>query len=550
MRNLKISLDVDEILRLYHVELKNVDEIAKIFKVNHGTIKLRLIKSGTKLRTTSEIKKVSMNKPDVKKRTSEASIRSQPKRKETNIRKYGSEVSANSINWKDDYEKEHGVRHPNQREESKEKMRGENNPAKRQESREKIKQNRWENKTDEELDQIQENQKAAWIKNLGVDNPLKSEKVKNKIRENSIKSRGVNWVTKDPEIQKKILEYKFAKSTPRIQERLKELNLELINDFIGITKVIPVKCITCGNIFESTLDYIFNGYGLCRICHPYHTSIGEEELQNFITSILPNYNIIFRDRKILEGKELDILIPDINIAFEFNGIYHHSEKQGIGDEYHLNKTEDCKNKGIQLIHIFEDEWYYHKNIVQNMIKNLLNIKSDLLEIKSEECKIKEISVDLKDQFLNQFHIQGKNISLINLGAFYNEELVSIMTFSKKSIPVTWELNRFCSNSNYHIPGIASKLLTYFKNNYEWKTIFSYCDRRWSNGNTYFQLGFNLDKITKPNYWYVNGMKRIHRFNLRKRPDEPKNITERELRLNEGYSRIWDCGNLKFTMISS
>jgi len=115
-----------------------------------------------------------------------------------------------------------------------------------------------------------------------------------------------------------------------------------------------------------------------------------------------------------------------------------------------------------------------------------------------------------------------------------------MTFSKgniakgsKAVEGIWELNRFCSNYNYRVVGAAGKLLEYFKKNYDWKEIFSYADRRWSNGNLYKQLGFELIGTTKPNYWYIISYKRIHRFNLRKRPDEPKDIPEWILRLQEG-----------------
>jgi len=86
-------------------------------------------------------------------------------------------------------------------------------------------------------------------------------------------------------------------------------------------------------------------------------------------------------------------------------------------------------------------------------------------------------------------------------------------------------------------------------NYEWKEIFSYADRRWSNGDLYYKLGFELDSITKPNYWYSNrNLNRIHRFNLRKKPNEPKDIPEYIIRSKEGYYRIWDCGHLKFKIV--
>ena len=119
---------------------------------------------------------------------------------------------------------------------------------------------------------------------------------------------------------------------------------------------------------------------------------------------------------------------------------------------------------------------------------------------------------------------------------------------KKKDDLVWELNRFCSNYNYHIPGVAGKLLSFFKKNYEWKTIYSYADRRWSNGNMYYKLGFSLERETPPSYWYVKGLKRIHRFALRKRLGEPKDIPEWVLRMQEGYARIWDCGTLKFILV--
>jgi len=172
-----------------------------------------------------------------------------------------------------------------------------------------------------------------------------------------------------------------------------------------------------------------------------------------------------------------------------------------------------------------------------------------------ECTIKEISTKEKNDFLEQFHIQGPDVSKVKLGAFYQNQLVAVMTFSHGSLakgvkhqnPLIWELSRFCTNYNFVISGIASKLLDHFKRNFDWEQIFSYADLRWSSGDLYKKLGFQLSHTTSPNYYYWDGVRRIHRFNLRKRPDEPKNIPEYILRLKEGYSRVWDCGNLKFVM---
>ncbi len=256
--------------------------------------------------------------------------------------------------------------------------------------------------------------------------------------------------------------------------------------------------------------------------------------------------IIENSREIIKPHELDIYIPSKNIAIEFDGLYWHSEEHGKDKNYHLNKTELCKSKNIQLIHIFEDEWLFKQDIVKSRLKQILNLNHDLLKIHARKCEVKEISSLIKNEFLEKYHLQGKNKSNINIGAFYNNELVSVMTFSNNNIENIYVLNCFCSNYDYYIPGIASKLLSYFKKNYKWKEIYSYSDRRWDVDNLYYKLGFELDNITKPNYFYIkNSSNRIQYKNQ----DESKNIPESILKLQEDYHKIYDCGYYKFKIIN-
>ncbi len=316
------------------------------------------------------------------------------------------------------------------------------------------------------------------------------------------------------------------------------------------------KCRRCGTILNKQWNSIQQGYR-CEKCFPRNNgkSRAEEEIQDFLYSILPNEEILNNKRTIICPKELDIYFPNMKIAIEYNGLYYHSEqhKNFNSVKYHLNKTIECEKQGIQLIHIFEDEWIFKQDIVKSRLKQILGVRNSK-RIHARKCEVKEIEPKIKNEFLEKYHIQGKDNSTIKLGGFYKDELVSAMTFSKgnkakgsKPKKGIWELNRFCSNSNYHIPGIAGKLLAHFKRNYEWKEIFSYADRRWSTGNLYYQLGFDLNGNTDINYWYIKDGKRLHRFGLRKRPDEPKNISERVLRISEGYQVIWDCGSLKFNL---
>lgn len=63
----------------------------------------------------------------------------------------------------------------------------------------------------------------------------------------------------------------------------------------------------------------------------------------------PQLKIIPNDRTILEGKEIDILLSDLNIGFEYDGIYWHKDRE----QYDKEKDDLAWNKGIILYHINE-----------------------------------------------------------------------------------------------------------------------------------------------------------------------------------------------------
>jgi hypothetical protein len=252
---------------------------------------------------------------------------------------------------------------------------------------------------------------------------------------------------------------------------------------------------------------------------------------------------------------LDIYVDSHKIAFEFDGLYWHSELYKPSN-YHLNKTELCEEKGIKLIHVFEDEWMFKKDIVKSRIKNLFGLNEN--KIYARKCIIKVVNKDNKKTFLDDNHIQGTVGSNINLGLYYNDELVSLMTFGKGRIAMggdsnQYELIRFCNKLNTNVVGGASKLLKHFIKTYNPNEIISYADRRWSQGDLYQKLGFDFMGTTKPNYWYTKDYRtREHRFNYRKDVLVSKGYnsdkTEFEIMNELGYERIWDCASFKFEMI--
>ena len=130
------------------------------------------------------------------------------------------------------------------------------------------------------------------------------------------------------------------------------------------------------------------------------------------------------NRTILNGKELDIYLPELNLAFEFNGLYWHSELHK-DRRYHLEKTKLCADKGINLIHIWEDDWDNKVEICKSIILNKIG-KSE--RIYARKCDIRIVDNKLVREFLDINHIQGFVGSKIKIGLYYNYELVYYVQF--------------------------------------------------------------------------------------------------------------------------
>lgn len=276
----------------------------------------------------------------------------------------------------------------------------------------------------------------------------------------------------------------------------------------------------------------------------------EMELIDYISSIIGEENIVRNDRTILNGNELDVYVPSKKVAFEFDGLYWHSEIKKPNKKYHLQKTMECEKQGIQLIHIFEDEWIYKKDICKSRIKNILGSSTRLY---ARKCEIVELTNKEANNFFTENHIQGNVAAKIIYGLKYNNEIVSAMSFGnlrknlgQKSTDGSYELLRFSNKQNMTVVGGASKLFNHFVKQVNPCDIISYADRRWSMGNLYEQLNFKFSHESEPNYFYIIGNERKNRFGFRKDILISKygclpNDTEHNFCLNQGWYRIYDCG---------
>lgn len=402
--------------------------------------------------------------------------------------------------------------------------------------------------------------KLTCLKKYGVDHHLKSDKIKNKRVATNKKRYGVENVGQVPDIILKRIKtnkerYNVIHSwtdpdirrkglLTYIKNKITKINVSLNFDLELYSGNRVDYTWICHNCNTNFIDSIFRG-PKCPKCYPKLNGISEIE-KHIVDFIKINYNgkIIENDRKQISPFELDIYLPDINVAFEINGLYYHSELNGTNKFYHLNKMNMCNSVGIKLIHIFEDEINFHKEIVESKISSILKKNKRIF---ARTCNIIVLDPKMKNEFLEHNHIQGEDKSKIKLGLINNDELVAVMTFGKPRYnkKYEWELLRYASKINTNIIGGMSKLMSYFIKNYLPKSIISYSDNRWGRGESFNKLNFKFIKNSGPSYWYLEKYKfRHHRSNFMKHKicTNTTQKTEWEIMQSLGYDRIWDCGH--------
>jgi hypothetical protein len=288
-------------------------------------------------------------------------------------------------------------------------------------------------------------------------------------------------------------------------------------------------------------------------------SLMEEDMKLWLNEMQIPYK--HDDRTILEGnRELDFFLKEYNFAIELHGLWHHSEIGGKKEKkYHFDKFQECKNKGIQLLQIWQDEYWKSKSIIQSKILYLVN--RNINRIHARKCEISHLKdAPVEREFLEKNHIQGfAAYRQISFSATYDSKIVGIMSFSHRK-DNTWEIVRFATDIKTHIPGLFSKILKYsVKSGYICGDIISFSDNRISNGNLYIQSGFELASELDADYCYTNDYQTRHNKQGFRKEDLIKNFNldsqlvketdEWTLMKELGYDRLWDAGKIKWKINS-
>lgn len=389
--------------------------------------------------------------------------------------------------------------------------------------------------------------KKTLLEKYGVENIMALDNIRQKIVQTNIEKYGIEWPLSLDSIKEKAnITYAIkyggrGNASPILKSKMKKT----LYDKYGDEKY---------NNRTQAKETMLERYG--ELAYHHYCIPKDTNIEKYVQNILDEYNIkyICNNRTILDGKELDIYIPERKLAIEINGCHWHSIEYKT-KTYHYEKYMKCIEQGIQLLTLWDDQINRNPELVKSIILSKLGIFAE--RIYARKCEIREVSSKDSLKFLSLYHLQGAVNSGVRLGLYYNNKLVSIMTFGKKrkslgqsSADREWELYRYCNILNTQVIGGASRLLKYFINKYKPSIIESFSSNDISSGLLYKSLSFNKisDSIS---YWYIKDNKRYHRFSFTKKRliemgyDPTK--TEKQIMKENRYECIYDSGQTKWIL---
>lgn len=293
------------------------------------------------------------------------------------------------------------------------------------------------------------------------------------------------------------------------------------------------------------------GHG-CPKCSR-NTSKAEIAILEYVQQLLPDIQVKHGDKKILNGLQLDIYIPEKQFAIEFNGVYWHSEGRGKNRTYHYDKWLACRDKGVQLIQIWEDEWTRNPEQIKRMLSYKLGVSTEN-KVFARKTTVASISNSEAKTFLDENHVQGYSSGSYYLGLRYKatDELIAVLVLEKENGTDDNTLNIIRYATSVSVVGGFTKLVSYVENTYKPTSIVTFSDHCVSDGGLYRNNGFLADKVSPPDYMYVLRGKRQHQsdYSLERFQSDPNllweaGLTERQLAVLNGLECIWDAGKTRW-----
>ena len=432
-------------------------------------------------------------------------------------------------------------------------------------SRETQKKN-WENKSEEEKSEWSQKMRDSHgeefknlISNINIEyHKNLSQDVKDEINSKRSESCKQWWSSLSEEEKLNIVHNNIKHGAgwnhTKIKETLKEkYGVENISQLDSIKKQSR----------ESMIKTCLEKYGVmwnCQLpqCNNSIGAKGADTMPNLeFAKILDSNNIKYEREFVLDNFKYDFKVD--NILIEINpSATHNSTWSPFGNhagkevDYHQRKTNIALSHGYRCIHIFD--W--------DDVLKIVELLKPRETIGARKCIVKEVSKSDAMNFINEYHLQSYARDKIRLGLYYNDKLISIMTFNKPRYNKNYqyELIRYCSSMN--VIGGANKLFKYFLDKYKPTSIVTYCDNAKFSGQVYEDLKFKILRRNKPSrHWYnfrtgehyTDSLIRQQGFSrIINHVDASKDTLETnnnyELMVEHGFVEVYDSGQTTYIFV--
>ena len=337
-------------------------------------------------------------------------------------------------------------------------------------------------------------------------------------------------------------------------------------NYSGAHTHVTIICPTHGPFTQTPTNHLSNKEG-CSKCN-HMKSEPEEQVRDFMAIFVPT---VWREKNIIKPKELDIYLPDQNLAIEYCGNHHHSagdiEHEKKLHHKHITKHKLAAEQGVRLITIWGSEWDERQFAVKRLLRCAVGkLKGKLM---ARKCELRTVPHPEAVAFYDRYHPQGGAGQGMHYGLYWKGKLVACMRFTRgandrgAAKSRDWTLTRYATRVT--VAGGASRLFKAFVREHNPKKVKSFSDNRYFSGGMYEQLGFVLEQETPADYtvWHQKlGLRPKSAWQRRNIPARAKELgleldfdpvsspeTERDMTFMLGARRLYDCGKKRWVWVA-
>ena len=393
--------------------------------------------------------------------------------------------------------------------------------------------------------EVKDKIKATNLERYGVDNPSKSDIIKTRIVESNRKNLGVDYPMQSKDVMDKSRVTSFEKygtEYPNQSDIVKSKIDASTLEHYGVNRACKLD-----EFKQKVVDTNRERYGVDYTCLIYSGKLkgNDSSYNRSFAELLDDNDIKYEREFLLQKYSYDFKVGEtlieINPTATHNTHFNPYGKNRIDANYHRDKSKLAKDSGYSVIHVFD--WDDVDKVVQ-----LLKFR---VTAYARKCDVNVVSEIDTNNYLDMYHLQGTcRGQKIRLGLYYDNQLVSLMTFGKSRFNKNceYELLRYCSH--YNVVGGVEKLFNHFIKEYKPNSIVSYCDTSKFSGKVYDTLGFKCVKTNSPRkHWYslkekrhiTDGLLLSQGYDRLFKENHGKGTSNEELILNRGYLPVYDCG---------